>query len=370
VIKNEQCDMRTFQCRCGNRLFFENTQCVACGSELGWCPACRQITALLMDESGYRCANAECGVALQKCSNYADHHVCNRCVIRSEADGAALPAQLCDYCRFNDTIPDLSVPENHERWRRLEAAKRRLLYALDHLQLPYGTEADGFVPPLSFDFKADVKADRRWGWTKGQEERVFTGHVEGKITINIREADAVEREKARVNFNEAHRTIIGHFRHEIGHYYWLVLVKDRCEDEIRRVFGDHSQSYSEAQERYYREGPPVGWQQHFVSSYASMHPWEDFAESFATYLDMASVLDTARNMGLQPAVDPLAATLDEMVSRYQQLGFIFNELNRAMGLLDLVPEVFVAPTVEKLRFVHELVVEARQARHIAAGLTG
>ncbi len=347
--------MKTFHCTCGNTLFFENTQCLRCGHEVGWCPACENLTAIAIEPAGgHRCGLSSCGALLVKCHNYAVEHVCNRCIVRQ----GELPStgNLCDYCRFNDTIPDLSLEGNREKWARLEAAKRRLLYSLDVLGLPYGTAAEGIDPPLSFDFKSDTSQQTKWWWTTGEKESVHTGHANGKITINIREADPVELEKNRVSLNEAHRTVIGHFRHEIGHYYWQMLVQGQCEDEFKAVFGDHeSPNYAVAMEAYYQNGPAPNWQQSHVSAYASMHPWEDFAETFATYLDMVSVLDTAGNVGVSESFDPGLADLDSMVARYQRLGIVINELNRSMGLLDLVPEIMVPAVVDKMRCVHNLV---------------
>jgi hypothetical protein len=267
---------------------------------------------------------------------------------------------FCDCCRFNDTIPDLSVPGNLQMWYRLEAAKRRLFHGLGHLGLPYGTSDDGVDPPLTFDFKADViPPDDIWRGG-GQGEKVYTGHSHGRITINIREADSVARERLRVEMRETHRSLIGHFRHEIGHYYWNQLVLGRREVESIAAFGDHNQpNYAVALDRYYHAGPPADWPQGFVSAYATMHPWEDFAETWAAYLDMTSSLDTAENVGFGGESDPIHSDLDAMLSRYQQLGVAFNEINRNMGLLDVVPQVFVPPVIEKMRFVHGLVLAGR-----------
>jgi len=346
--------MRTYSCLCGNTLFFDNSSCLACGREVGFCPACRLITALVPDEQGgFHCGNADCGAPLVKCENYLEHDVCNRCV-RAET-AAAEP--LCDCCRFNDLIPDLTVKGNLLKWYRLEAAKRRLFYDLGELGLPYGTEEDGIEPPLSFDFKADVIPKKNY-WRGGgaDTERVYTGHANGKITINIREACDVEREKLRVDLGEAHRTLIGHFRHEVGHFYWDMLIKGRREEEFIAVFGDHNNpTYAEALERHYEQGPPADWHLSFVSAYATMHPWEDFAETWALYLDMTSALDTAAWQGFGGTTDAVHKDVEPMIKRYQQLGVALNEINRSMGLLDLVPEVIVAPVVEKLRYIHDLV---------------
>ena len=332
-------------------LFFENAGCVACGREVGWCPVCRGLNALLPQDDGwFRCGNPACGAVLGKCVNYAQHNVCNRCVT---VEGGQATAALCDCCRFNETIPDLSVSGNRERWARLEAAKRRLFYTLDLLRLPRGRAEDGFDPPLAFDFKADVIPESGVWRTMGAEERAYTGHAGGKITINIREADDVERERLRVDLGEAHRTVIGHFRHEIGHYYWDLLVRGRHEDACKALFGDHRMPYEEALERHYRNGPPPDWPFRFVSAYGASHPWEDWAETFAFYLDMVSVLDTAANMAVT-APAPLH-DLAAMIDRYRRVGVVVNEMNRDMGLTDLVPEVLNRATIEKLAFIDRLV---------------
>lgn len=347
--------MQTYQCECGNRLFFENTLCLACGKETGWCPACRQLTALLPTDDGlWQCGHTDCGALLRKCHNYAVEQVCNRCVlVTEETDDLA----LCDYCRFNDTIPDLSIPGNRLKWYQLEQAKRRLLYILDEIGLPYGTAADGFRFPLSFDFKADVIPPAGIWRTMGTQDRVYTGHADGKITINLREADSVEREKLRVDLQEAHRTLVGHMRHEIGHYYWQMLIPGQRDAEFQDHFGNpETPPYAEALETYYAQGPCPNWQVSYISSYATMHPWEDFAETFAAYLDMMSVIDTAHHMGL--GGPGLQGKFDAQIAYYRDLGVVLNEMNRSMGLIDLVPTIFTSAIIDKMRYVHHLVEEA------------
>ncbi|MCC5831341.1 MAG: putative zinc-binding metallopeptidase [Phycisphaeraceae bacterium] len=351
--------MKTFNCICGNRLYFENSQCLGCGRHSGWCPGCRAIVGL--EPAGpdlWRCGNARCGTMLAKCHNYAVRNVCNRClVVVTGPDGTAAPMAgdaLCDYCALTVTIPDLSKPGNHEKWYRLEVAKRRLLYSMDLIGVPYGGPGSACPLPLSFDFLEDeVVTDRTWQ-SMGEVERVFTGHDNGRITINIREADDVERERLRVDFQEAHRTLIGHLRHEIGHYFWQLLVYNHDEDRCARVFGDHrAVDYGQAMQWYYQNGPMADWRGAYVSAYATMHPWEDFAETFATYLDMISVLDTASNMGLGgPGV---AGDFDLMIEHYRHLGLVMNEMNRSMGLTDLVPEVITDAIARKIHYIHELV---------------
>ncbi len=346
--------MKTYTCQCNNTLHFDNSQCVSCLREVGWCPNCQGIRAADYNGQSYVCLH--CQTHLQKCTNYSVHQVCNRWVV----DNGPHTSELCDYCQFNDTIPDTSIPENKKRWYDIEVAKRQMLYNLDILNLPYGTAAEGFELPLSFDFMADTLNEA------GETVPVHTGHADGKITINIREADPVEREKLRVNFGEPHRTLVGHFRHEIAHYYWQLLVQNKCEPEFKRIFGDHENPlYSDALHAYYQNGPRPDWQHNYISAYATMHPWEDFAETFGAYLDMVAVLDTAENVRLTigKSTDDSASELDGMLRRYEMLGIKINEINRTMGLLDLVPEVFNASVVEKLRFIHWLVKNANQLVH-------
>jgi hypothetical protein len=353
--------MNIFHCTCGQSLFFENSRCLSCGAETGFCPACRRVTALQPDtEAGmYRCGYPDCGVRLVKCANYADYDICNWCV--RVPDEGPPPGRYCDCCRYTVTIPDLSVPGNLHKWFRLESAKRRLFYELDLLGLPYGTAADGFNPPLSFDFKADTPTDETLCYTMGEQEQVYTGHRNGQITINIREADEVERERIRIDMGEAHRTLIGHFRHEIAHYFWESLVAGHREGAFATLFGNpHTPDYAAALEQYYRYGPVPDWPSRFISAYASMHPWEDWAETFAMYLDMTSTLDTAAHAGFLStnAIEP--DDLMTMITAYQRLGIGLNEISRTMGLIDMVPDIPVPPVIEKLRFIHAICRQAGQ----------
>jgi hypothetical protein len=363
--------MQTYRCTCGNRLFFENTRCVVCQSEVGWCEHCHRLTALeLLGDQLYRCSHTDCQQTVRKCRNYAVEDICNRLfpaepALAVETSDAA-PSDddgLCLACRLTETIPDLTVPGHREKWARLEAAKRRLLYTLDRLALPYaGSEID---LPLSFDFKADAEPPANEWRDAGPAEIVYTGHANGKITINIREADDAEREKLRVTFGEAHRTLIGHFHHEVGHYYWQLLIQGRRdrERECIRVFGDHNNpAYADAMSGYYQNGPREGWPGAFISAYASAHPWEDFAETFALYLDMVAVLDTASHLFKSIRTNVRSRSVKPLVERYQEIGILENEFNRTMGLIDLVPEIIAAPVVAKLEFIHKIVKGASQSR--------
>ena len=356
--------MHKFACSCGNRLYFDNSRCVNCGHEVGWCPCCqgiRDVTPRL--PAGYVCTS--CKSELVKCGNAA-YGVCNRFVlepvVRAAVNGEVRPPDpkapaipvvlLCDCCRFNQTIPDLKVQGNLGKWGRLEAAKRRTLYNLSRVGFRFGNAQDGAEPALAFEFKAEAQTKHVYK-DMGTGEKVYTGHANGLITINIKEADDVEREKLRVEMHEAQRSLLGHFRHECGHYIWDEYVKEKREQECAAVFGDHDNpTYDDALKAYYANGPKQGWVGNYVSAYATMHPWEDFAETFAVYLDMTAALDTAFHNGLIAELH--LDDLDWMCANYLKLGIALNEMNRSNGLLDYLPEVIAEPVKGKLRFIHEL----------------
>ncbi|MFN3153307.1 putative zinc-binding metallopeptidase [Bremerella sp.] len=330
--------MQTFRCQCGHKLFFGSTHCVSCQETVGMCPTCRQVTALRsLDDGSWQCSNQSCGQKLKLCQNRVDHKACNCAVASEEKD-----QPFCTYCRLNQVIPDLSIEGNLVKWRRLEAAKRRVLYGVESVGLPIGDPSRNDLLPLTFEFKED------------EAEPVNTGHASGLITINLKEADSVKREQTRVEFGEPQRTLVGHFRHELGHYYWDMLVEPSKLEAFRALFGnEESPTYSEALSAYYDNGPQPNWQSQFISAYASMHPWEDFAESFAAYLDMTSIVSTAQCFPRINADVP-ADDFDAWLKAYREIGVMANEFNRDIGLLDLVPEVFNKPVIEKLRFMHDL----------------
>ncbi len=331
--------MQTYPCLCGNRLFFDSTRCVGCQAVTGMCVVCRQVVPLRKASADHwHCGNPACGALLKQCANYVEYQVCNRTVPQGEAE-------LCDYCELNRVIPDLQVPLHLQRWRRLEAAKRRVLFGVETLGFSIATEGRAAGSPLRFEFKSD------------HQEPVMTGHADGCITINLREADDVEREKTRVAFGEPQRTLVGHFRHELGHFYWQQLVQPDRFEGFRQSFGDERQpAYAAAQQAYYDHGPQADWPTHFISAYASMHPWEDFAETFAAYLDMMAILETASHFAACRTQTLPARTvpLDDQINEYQRIGIMATEFNRDIGLLDLLPQVLVPPVIEKLRFIHGL----------------
>jgi len=138
-----------------------------------------------------------------------------------------------------------------------------------------------------------------------------------------------------------------------------VLVRGQDEAACRAVFGDHDHpSYAEALEQYYERGAPPDWSTNFISAYATMHPWEDFAETFAFYLNVVTVQDTAQNFGLGGS--GYTANLDDMLRWFGEIGLVMNEINRDMGLTDLTPEVITSAIRDKLNHIHRLVQEGSQ----------
>ena len=279
--------MKLFECqRCGQPLYFENTRCESCARALGYLPSVETITALEEDQRGIR-ALAEPRGHYRYCAN-AQRGVCNWLV------AADSPEQFCAACRHNRTIPDLSQPENQTNWRRIELAKHRLFYTLLKLRLPLRTKIEDPEKGLAFDFMASPLPGA------APAEQVMTGHNSGLITINMAEADHAERERMRRAMGEPYRTLLGHFRHEIAHYYWGRLIGDRSAiEEFRQLFGDEREDYNAALQRHYANGPPPDWQNWFVTPYASTHPWEDWAESWAHYFHMVDTLETASAFGLR-----------------------------------------------------------------------
>jgi hypothetical protein len=357
--------MKLFTCSvCRQLLFFENVRCTGCGHVLAYLPD-RAVLSALAPVAGApglfeALAPVATGASYRLCANSTAYGVCNWAV------PAAGPHPLCRSCRFNDVIPNLSRPGARDAWQRLEAAKRRLLYTLIGLGLPLESDGGG---GLAFSFKEDEDGGRT---------KVFTGHSHGLITINVAEADEPFREKMRQKLGEAHRTLLGHFRHEIGHYYWDRLIRDSSWlERFRAAFGDERADYGQALQRHYDGGAPADWQERFVSAYASTHPWEDWAETFAHYLHMVDTLETARSFGMAlrpvpvggaPAAGMAARRLDfddfdDLISAWLPLTIAVNSLNRGMGLLDLYPFVLSTTAIGKLRFIHDLVeVAAAPAR--------
>jgi hypothetical protein len=292
------------------------------------------------------------------CANNVEKQACNFAVPEHD------PNPLCVSCRQTRVLPDLSVPGNAERWYRIEVAKRRLFYTLAKLRLatvdPPNGERDGPV----FEFLADVPG-----------QPVTTGHANGVITLNIAEADDPERVRRRVELHEPYRTLLGHLRHESGHFYWDRLIADGGRiAEFRALFGDEQQDYDAALKAHYARGGSLpDWQQGYVSAYATAHPWEDWAETWAHYLHMVDLLETAASYSTRLAVPGVDEDADEVVNPFETkadfdtlvadwvpVTLLVNSLSRSLGHDDAYPFALSAKALEKLRFVHDVI--ARHAR--------
>ncbi|MBI1176890.1 hypothetical protein GC207_05570 [bacterium] len=350
--------MNVFRCdRCQSLVYFESVRCVQCGSVLGYLPDVGDVSAIeaKSDDAWRALSPAADNAEYRRCGNSKQHEVCNWLVPADD------PAALCKSCCLNDTIPDLRVTGNLERWRKLETAKRRVIYTLLKLGLPLNGGPTDDSPPLRFRFLG--KPD--FGPTP------VTGHAHGVITVNIAEADDDERERIRVQMRESYRTLLGHFRHEVAHYFWdqLIAGTDRL-IQFRELFGDETLSYGDALQHFYQYGPSANWSECHITAYASAHPWEDWAETWAHYLHIVDTLDTATSFGISflppTADDKKAATVSTgdvakhpsvqtLLTQWLPLTTALNSINRSMGLHDLYPFILSQPVIAKLEFVAEIV---------------
>jgi hypothetical protein len=347
--------MRLFACQnCGQLLYFENVSCERCGAAVGYVPSRSAIRAIERDGDVWRELKSDDGAGYALCANAQDAG-CNWLVPAGDN------SRYCLACRHNHMIPDLSVPENVTPYRALEAAKRRLFYSLTRLCLPMPTRAEDPAHGLVFDFLADPPSG----------PKVMTGHDNGLITIALKEGDDAERNRMQKQMGELYRTPLGHFRHEVGHYYWDVLVRDAGKlEECRAVFGDDRADYDQALAAHYARTDDGRWRENFVSLYASSHPWEDFAETWAHYLHIIDALEIAgafgiavnpalaRDPGLHSEVDfdPYrAGDIQSLIDTWLPLTYAVNSLNRAMGQPDLYPFILPPAVVTKLGFIHALV---------------
>ncbi len=338
--------MKTFRCTaCDQTIVFENTRCGNCGHQLGFLPHVCDMAAVQPEGDHWISLGSKDPRRYRFCRNW-ELQGCNWLTTPGEA--------FCVACRHNRTIPDLSDNCGHLMWQKTEQAKRRLFYSLLRLRLPLEHAQE----PLVFDFVARTAA----------APKPVMGHDNGVITIAVEEGDDATREEHREAMGEPYRTLLGHFRHEIGHYYWDLLVRDGGQAEpFRARFGDEREDYATALKRYY-ERKEIELGEGFISAYATSHPWEDFAETFAHYLHIVDTLDTARAMGisLRPfnraelavAFDPYRTVdVDDLVETWLHLTFAVNNLNRSMGHPDLYPFVLSPKVAQKIGFVMNLVQE-------------
>ncbi len=361
--------MKLFQCQgCSQVVHFENRRCERCGRRLGYIAPTFDMSALApAGAEGAWEALATPGQQVRFCDN-AGLDACNWLLPAGSRE------RYCLACRHNRTVPNLSEDANIPAWRRMEIAKHRLIYSLTRLGLPLPNRQDDPGHGLVFDFLADPDSP--------DKPKVMTGHDEGVVTLALTEADDAVREQRRHAMHEPYRTLLGHFRHEVGHFYWDRLVRDGgALAECRAVFGNDEEDYQAALTRHYENGPPAGWQEDYVSAYATTHAWEDFAESWAHYLHIVDSLETAGAFGIEvhPKVgndQALHATISadsygpgefaRLIGAWLPLTAAMNAMNRSMGLSDLYPFVLSAPVIRKLSFIHDLVHRSSRSVRQAA----
>jgi len=375
---------RSYGCRCHGAVFFLNSHCLRCDSTLGYEPHLGNVFSLapatLPDTWQLAGPNVPEGhrQLYRRCANLQSPAACNWLVPVDGLPFARPSDAFCLACRLNRTVPNPSVREDGLLWGRIEAAKRRVISAIVALGLPVASKvSDDPQRGLAFDFIR----------SQPNGEKALTGHDEGLITLNLEEADDVKREQMRTSMHEPYRTLVGHFRHEIGHYYWDRLVAGTSWiPAFRELFGDERVDYDAALKVHYEQGPKPGWALQFVSSYASVHPWEDWAETWAHYMHMVDTLGTAASFGLQPhtmsmpfdcfGTDALCSPESneghrflDLVNNWLKMSSIMNELCRSMGQPDFYPFAMPRAAVRKLHFVH-MVVSAESPRWQSAAPHG
>lgn len=355
---------RSFKCQCGRPIFFRNSICLGCERILGYDPERALLFPLAAADGDavWQPSDPALGKARYlRCAHHASAAGCNW-LLAADDPYAGSPA-LCRCCRLTRTLPDLSIEPHAQWWHRIEQAKRRLVSALIALALPVQSKIEDPQRGLVFDLLRAAPGG----------PPVVTGHADGVITLDIEEADDAWREQRRTALGEAYRTLLGHLRHESGHYYWQRLVEPGpWLGPYRDLFGDEREDYAAALARHHQHGPPADWSSRFVSAYASCHPWEDWAETWAHYLHLRDTLDTARSFGLDGRhveldYEPFAPELitwqsdgidddfPQLVDSWMELTGVLNELSRSIGVADFYPFVLSAPALRKLHLVHRLI---------------
>lgn len=361
--------MKSFRCSvCHQVLFFDNSRCLRCGSELGYEPSSGNLDVVTpvveSKPTGSVVLAGDADVTYRRCANLRIA-ACNWLVANDDVD------ELCVSCRLTTVRPNDDDPESFADFADVETAKRRLIHQLNALGLDVVGKGDDPEHGVAFEFRSSTA-----------EENVMTGHDGGVITLDLEETDDAHREKVRQDLGEPYRTVLGHLRHEIGHYYWPRLVVDPGHtDEFRALFGDESTSYQEALDAHYGsgEGPTdatsgtghATWVDTHVSEYATMHPWEDWAETFAHYLHIRAGLDTAHEFGFvlgEPALsaseealaDDSGSSVGPMVQAWLGTTLVLNAMSRSLGSGDHYPFVLSPTVIQKLDFVHRMIVSAAQ----------
>lgn len=328
--------MKAYRCRaCGNPLYFENSVCVSCGTGLGYARAEREIVPV--DARGV----------------YVDAagliwHVCRNLGLSGCTWLAPLEGGQCFSCDLTRTRPNDTDAAGLANFPLAERAKRHLIAELDALGFPVIGKTQDAANGLAFDLLSSTLG------------KVMIAHSDGIVTIDLAEGDDSHRERVRSQLDEPYRTMLGHFRHEVGHYYEWQLVELADDTDLlaraRELFGDETADYQASVDRHYSAGPPVDWQLAYISSYATMHPYEDFAETWAHYLHICDTIETAVAYGLVPAADLVgrARFRDLVTEVWVPLSTALNLVNRSMGKDDLYPFVLAETVLDKLDFVASL----------------
>ncbi|PPF46024.1 hypothetical protein C5B85_05060 [Pseudoclavibacter sp. AY1F1] len=323
--------MRRFDCDvCKNEVFFDSVSCERCSSKLGY--------VLGLDDVLVEGGNVARDGDLRKCSN-AELAGCTW--LTAQAGG------LCESCQLTRTRPSDADAKGLRLFPIAEESKRHLLRDLTRLGFATRPKENGEPATVGrtpvFDLLSSVS------------ESVTIGHADGVITIDLAEGDDSYREQVRQRLAEPYRTMLGHFRHESGHYYeWQLVEQTSCIDEARELFGDERADYQSEIDRHYEEGPPENWRSNYLSSYATMHPYEDFAETWAHYLHIRDTLETAIAFELVPALAPDASAREVVVGSWMPFATAMNVVNRSLGQRDLYPFVLPDKVIDKLAFIHSL----------------
>lgn len=352
-------------CTCGAQLFRENTSCLRCGSLAGYLPDCGWLLTFALHPPFAPGAAATYTNPLpalarrsfKPCSGRTSPHRCNWMIDATD------PATQCLACSLTRTTPNRALPGATGRWVAAEHAKRGVLIQLLRLRLPVRSRhihPDG----VWFDFLEPLPGG----------PPVLTGHADGLITLNLHEADPAQRAFIQEQMGESYRTLTGHLRHELAHYYWERFARDPTWlQPCRALFGDDRRDYAAALASYHQCGPAPDWANRFISPYASSHPWEDWAETFAHYLHMEEALHTAHCLGLDLRqlhlqADPFnRATLQspglgtppldhqflDAIDRWVLLSLAANELNAALGHPHPYPFILNPAIVAKLHGIHQ-----------------
>lgn len=349
--------MHVFHCdRCGAILPFDAATCGSCDAIIGYVGDDRRLRVLspTADPAVFRLDGAD--QLVWHCLNAA--WGCNW-TVPNEADNT-----WCRSCQLTRGRPDVGRPDAVAAWVEAEAAKRRLVHQLDGVGLPIVVRSDANPDGLAFDL---VHLPGEGG---------ITGHLDGVVTLDLTETDEVHRDDLRRRLGEPFRTVIGHLRHEVGHHYWGYLVQPGDGlDEFHDLFGDPELDYAAAIDQYYATATADWDATRFISSYATSHPHEDWAETWAHYLHITDALDTAVAHDLVPP-DSAGLLIGDHVGalEFGEILDAWRPINRAVSAvaatLGTPPPYPFEPSgrvIDKLSFVHRRLRDRPAAHRFADG---